>query len=114
MYNLLLDRVDGPPAKAVRMRRKGMVRIVNKIIVDDKKCVGCKTCYKACFIDVIRWNEETKRPIIAYPEDCVNCMYCEASCPTYAIHIDVDYDHLRDWSALPGDGRPKGQIRMAE
>ena len=87
---------------------------MNKIIVDEKKCVGCKTCYKACFIDVIRWNEETKRPIIAYPEDCVNCMYCEASCPTYAIHIDVDYDHLRDWSALPGDTRPKGRIQIKD
>lgn len=81
---------------------------MNKVIVDKEKCIGCKTCYKACFIDVIRWDEEKKLPVIVYPEDCVNCMYCQASCPTDAITIEIDFDYMRDWSALPGDERPKG------
>ncbi|MBP1627306.1 MAG: hypothetical protein H6Q00_1781 [Holophagaceae bacterium] len=64
---------------------------MNVIKVDDEKCVGCKTCYKACWLDVIRWNEETKRPVIAYAEDCVECNFCEISCPTDAIFVNVDY-----------------------
>lgn len=87
---------------------------MNKIIVDEQKCVGCKICYKACFIDVIRFDDDAKKPIIAYPEDCVNCMYCEASCPAHAIHIDVDFDHMRQWSALPGDERPKGLVKLPQ
>ena len=61
------------------------------IKVDNDKCTGCKTCYKACWIDVIRWDEAAKRPIIAYPEDCVECNFCEISCPVDAIVVHVDY-----------------------
>ncbi len=78
---------------------------MNKITVNNETCVGCKTCYKACFIDVIRWDEETKRPIIAYPEDCVGCIYCQASCPVDALIVEIDFDYARDWTAIPGDER---------
>jgi NAD-dependent dihydropyrimidine dehydrogenase PreA subunit len=81
---------------------------MNIIKIDNESCVGCKTCYKACFIDVLRWDEESKRPVVAYPEDCVNCMVCVSYCPKDAVSIKVDFDHMRDWTALPGDERPKG------
>ncbi|MGB9660758.1 MAG: 4Fe-4S dicluster domain-containing protein [Moorellaceae bacterium] len=64
---------------------------MNVIKVDLEKCTGCKTCYKACFVDVIRWDDSNKRPVIAYPEDCVECNYCEISCPEEAISVIVDY-----------------------
>ncbi len=79
---------------------------MNRIIIDYKKCCGCKTCYQACFIDVYRWNEEAGRPVAAYPEECTNCMYCAAFCPVEAIQIDVDYAYQRSWSAVPGDELP--------
>ncbi|MCD7865957.1 MAG: 4Fe-4S dicluster domain-containing protein [Clostridiales bacterium] len=78
---------------------------MNKINFDSEKCIGCKICYKACFIDVIRWDEENKRPYAAYPEDCVNCCYCIAECPRGAVDIDVDYNYIRQWEAIPGDRR---------
>ena len=78
---------------------------MNRIVVDSATCTGCKTCYKACFIDVIRWDDETNRPYAAYPQDCVSCMYCVASCPFNAIKIDIDFDAMRSWSYLPGDER---------
>jgi TPP-dependent indolepyruvate ferredoxin oxidoreductase alpha subunit len=55
---------------------------MNIIKVDKAKCGGCKNCYKSCWVDVIRWNEEKKQPVIAYPEDCVDCNYCEIVCTT--------------------------------
>ncbi len=64
---------------------------MNVIKVDDALCNGCKSCYKACWIDVIRWDEEHERPLVAYPEDCVDCNYCEISCPEGAIKVSVDY-----------------------
>ncbi len=30
---------------------------MNTIIVNKEQCIGCKICFKACFIDVIKWDE---------------------------------------------------------
>jgi len=87
---------------------------MNIFKIDNESCTGCKTCYKACFVDVIRWDEEKKRPVAAYPEDCASCMCCVAYCPKDAISIEIDFDHMRDWTALPGDGRPKGVGKVKE
>ena len=35
-----------------------------KIEIDKESCTSCKTCVKACFIDILRWDEveqETSR-----------------------------------------------------
>ncbi len=68
---------------------------MNTIKVDDTLCGGCMTCYKACWVDVIRWNPATERPVIASAEDCVECTLCEISCPDDAIKVSVDYS--RPW-----------------
>jgi len=60
---------------------------VKKIDIDLEKCKGCKTCVNACFADVLRWNEAVKKPIAAYPEDCVWCLACEAACPAQCIEV---------------------------
>jgi len=49
-------------------------------------------CYKACWLDVIRWNEEENKPKFAYPEDCIECNFCEISCPVEALKIKIDYN----------------------
>ena len=64
---------------------------VNNIIVNKELCSGCKTCFKACFIDVIKWDTAAKKPVVAYPEECVQCMYCEINCPERAIKVIPDY-----------------------
>lgn len=64
----------------------------NVIKFDDSKCVGCKLCYKSCFIDVIRWDEENKKPVFKYIEDCVHCNYCEVVCAKGCIKVDPDFN----------------------
>ncbi len=64
---------------------------MNTINVDQDKCIGCKMCYKACWLDVIRWDDKAKKPVIAYPKDCVECNFCEISCPKEAIKVNIDY-----------------------
>ncbi|MBN2238329.1 MAG: ferredoxin family protein [Dehalococcoidales bacterium] len=63
------------------------MRWVKEIVIDLETCKGCKNCMNACFVDVIRWNDEAKKPVVAYPEDCVWCLACEAACPVDAIEV---------------------------
>lgn len=51
------------------------------------KCVGCKMCYVSCTQDVIRWNNEVRRPVFAYPEDCMWCLACEMACKSNCIEV---------------------------
>ena len=60
---------------------------MHQIKIDYDKCNGCKQCYKACYVDVIRWDEENKRPLVAYPEECATCSWCELTCPEQAIVV---------------------------
>jgi NAD-dependent dihydropyrimidine dehydrogenase PreA subunit len=64
---------------------------MNTIKFDDEKCIGCKKCYKSCWLDVIRWNNEKRRPVAAYPEDCVECNFCEVVCDQNAVNVIIDY-----------------------
>jgi NAD-dependent dihydropyrimidine dehydrogenase PreA subunit len=72
---------------------------MNKIIVNKEICTGCKLCFKSCFVDVIQWDDQTRKPIEAYPEDCVQCMLCEVNCPVQALRVAEDlpsYQFPRD------------------
>lgn len=60
---------------------------MHKIIIDYDKCQACRSCYKACYVDVIRWDKPGKKPIVAYPEECATCSWCELSCPEQAIKV---------------------------
>ena len=73
-----------------------MIHTNHAIRYDADKCVGCKLCYKACFVDVIRWDEEKKRPVFKYVDDCEHCFYCAAVCAKDAITVVPDYtsEHL--------------------
>ena len=50
-------------------------------------CNGCGICVNSCPLDVIRMDEENKRAIIKYPEDCMLCDWCELDCPEGAIYV---------------------------
>jgi len=60
---------------------------VKEINIDQDKCKGCKSCMNACFMDVIRWDNDNKKPVVAYPEDCVWCLACEVACQEDCIDV---------------------------
>jgi NAD-dependent dihydropyrimidine dehydrogenase PreA subunit len=55
--------------------------------IDSERCNGCGICVNSCPMDVIRMDEEGKKAIIKYPEDCMCCDYCELDCPQNAIYV---------------------------
>lgn len=68
-----------------------MGTFVNQIKINEDTCINCQLCYRICFVDVYRWNEESQHPVVAYPEDCVDCAMCEAFCPSGSVHLNVDF-----------------------
>jgi NAD-dependent dihydropyrimidine dehydrogenase PreA subunit len=60
---------------------------MHTIKIDNEKCIGCKKCYRACFVDVIRWDDVEEKPIVKYPEECAACNWCELSCPVEAVEM---------------------------
>ena len=68
-----------------------MIDTKHQIRFDADCCVGCKLCYKACFVDVIRWDTEKKQPIFKYVEDCEHCFYCASVCKKNCIEVVPDY-----------------------
>ena len=55
--------------------------------INYEKCVKCGNCDKICPEDVLRMDEETKRPYIKYLHDCQSCFICELNCPKEAIFV---------------------------
>jgi adenylylsulfate reductase subunit B len=51
----------------------------------SEKCIGCKTCYDICPMDVITWDNETNTPQVTYGEVCWHCGICYMECPKRAI-----------------------------
>ncbi len=68
-----------------------MINTNHKILFDESKCVGCQLCYKGCFVDVIRWDAEKKKPVFKYVEDCEHCFICQSLCKKDAITVCPDY-----------------------
>lgn len=64
---------------------------MNTITINNELCIGCQICFKSCFIDVIKWDNTTGKPIVKYPQECVQCGYCEINCPKRAVKVEPDY-----------------------
>ena len=82
---------------------------MTEIRVDLDACTGCRMCFKVCYVDVWRFDEENDQPIVAYPEDCTACNMCELECPAECIEVVVDYENRpwppvieRDFPYVPG------------
>lgn len=51
-------------------------------------CIGCKTCYEVCPMDVFRFDANAMKSVIAYPENCQCCGQCYLNCPSHSLGID--------------------------
>jgi len=57
------------------------------VVIDYKKCTGCKICYDLCPMDVFTWYENIDMPVDTYWDECWHCGICWMECPKRAIDI---------------------------
>lgn len=61
-----------------------------KVIIIEERCKGCEYCINYCPRDVLRMSKSFNVKGYHFPEVvdesmCVNCHFCEALCPEFAI-----------------------------
>lgn len=53
--------------------------LLEEIVIEPGKCVGCAACVSVCPVDVFDYADE--KPVSARAEACVNCVLCAEVCP---------------------------------
>lgn len=61
-----------------------------RVLVVKDRCKGCEFCVNYCARGVLGMSKSFNRKGYHYPEadparTCVNCRFCEAICPEFAI-----------------------------
>jgi len=74
----LSEAVDTPAA-----RKKGPR---GRVHVFDNWCKGCGICIAFCPQQVYEMDAEG-RPIVARPDACTACHWCDTHCPDFAITV---------------------------
>ena len=73
-------------------------------IVDEVKCIGCKTCIQICpEPNAISYIASRKKAFVI-SEKCKGCGICEMKCPKNAILLEQTVFDLADESACPLTG----------
>jgi 2-oxoglutarate ferredoxin oxidoreductase subunit delta len=74
------------PAEAKPRQSKGPR---GKVTIFGLWCKGCRICVEFCPTGVLAFNNED-RPVVAHPEKCTACRWCEHHCPDLAIVITAN------------------------
>jgi len=54
--------------------------------VHSEKCDGCKECFKMCPTKVYYWDDQTEKPLVVNPFNCiVGCINCAIICKRDAV-----------------------------
>jgi 2-oxoglutarate ferredoxin oxidoreductase subunit delta len=83
----------GPKMKFWRIPLDAEQIVISRGVVHviEDRCKGCGYCVEYCPRDVLEISERFNAkgyhpPELKHPDLCVNCHYCEAICPDFAIY----------------------------
>ena len=66
-------------------------------VINQELCVKCGLCAQICPLDVIKAekNEENEKKIVVkYPDECWHCRACAIDCPKHAIKLRYPLSHM--------------------
>jgi 2-oxoglutarate ferredoxin oxidoreductase subunit delta len=79
------NHVDAPNPESNKKGKK-VKKIYHQLIFRDW-CKCCGICIAFCPKNVII-QDENGRPVVAHPDACIGCRFCELHCPDFAITIE--------------------------
>jgi 2-oxoglutarate ferredoxin oxidoreductase subunit delta len=107
------EAADSPAVQVSRETKSRAARPRGRVSIFGTWCKGCGLCVEFCPQGVFASNGQG-RPIIAHPEKCTACNWCEMHCPDMAITVRrlepeqmEELEELADLAekgALPGGG----------
>ena len=57
-----------------------------KVMLDQDKCINCKTCIGICPMGV--YEDKGDSIEVAHDDQCIACMGCVGACPVEAIDVE--------------------------
>ncbi len=69
----------------VRKKKRKMPR--GRVTVFPNWCKGCGLCVEFCPTKVLEEQGNGGSVIVAHPEKCTACRWCELHCPDFAIFV---------------------------
>jgi 2-oxoglutarate ferredoxin oxidoreductase subunit delta len=73
-------------AEETNESRPGHRRPRGRVTVFPNWCKGCNLCVEFCPAHVLEQGQDG-RVIVAHPERCTACRWCELHCPDFAIFV---------------------------
>jgi 2-oxoglutarate ferredoxin oxidoreductase subunit delta len=58
----------------------------NRVVIFGNWCKDCGICVVLCPRKVLELDA-TAHPVVAHPEKCTSCRWCEVHCPDFAIVV---------------------------
>lgn len=58
-----------------------------EVIIYATWCKGCTICVEFCPTGVLAMHPSGRHPIVAVPENCTACHFCDTHCPDLAIVV---------------------------
>ena len=66
-------------------------------VINQELCVKCGLCAQICPLDVIKMEKDEndeKKIVVKYPDECWHCRACAIDCPKKAIKLRYPLSHM--------------------
>ena len=94
-----------------RTRERRPRRPRGRVTIFGTWCKGCGICIEFCPQSVFETNGQG-RPVVAFPQKCTACHWCDTHCPDMAITVHrlepEEVEELEQLSELAGQGALPG------
>ena len=94
------EAADQSAVQVSREKKARPPRPRGRVTIFGTWCKGCGICIEFCPQGVFESNGQG-RPIIAFPEKCTACHWCDTHCPDMAITVQrLDAEELEELEEL--------------